>query len=44
MQMQKEIFTVGEVNRYVKALLQQDLHFHRLLVRGENSNYTSHSS
>mgnify|MGYP001165568846 CR=1 FL=1 len=44
MQMQKEIFTVGEVNRYVKALLQQDLQLQRLLVRGEISNYTSHSS
>ena len=42
--MQKEIFTVSEINSYIKKLLQQDTRLNGVLVRGEISNFTRHSS
>ena len=42
--MQKEIFTVSEINSYIKKLLQQDTRLNSVLVRGEISNFTRHSS
>lgn len=42
--MQREILTVSEINLYIKRLLQQDVRLNTVLVRGEISNYTHHSS
>ncbi|MBQ2995521.1 MAG: exodeoxyribonuclease VII large subunit, partial [Peptococcaceae bacterium] len=42
--MQKEIFTVSEINSYIKKILQQDTRLNGVLVRGEISNFTRHSS
>ncbi len=42
--MQREIFTVSEINGYIKQLLQQDARLNSVLVRGEISNFTRHSS
>ena len=42
--MQREIYTVSEINSYIKQLLQQDARLNSVLVRGEISNFTRHSS
>lgn len=42
--MQKEIFTVSDINSYIKRILQQDTQLSSVLVRGEISNFTRHSS
>ncbi len=42
--MQKEILSVSEINLYIKKLLQQDGRMSSVLVRGEISNFTRHSS
>lgn len=42
--MQKKIFTVSEMNRYIKRVLQQDIQLNSMIVRGEISNFTQHSS
>ncbi len=44
MQMQREILSVGDINLYIKNLLQQDGRMNSVLVRGEISNFTHHSS
>lgn len=44
MQTQREILTVGQINAYIKHLLQQDGAMSSVLVRGEISNFTHHSS
>ena len=44
MQMQKEILSVSDINSYIKQLLQQDGRMSSVLVRGEISNFTRHSS
>ena len=42
--MQREVLTVSEINGYIKSLLQQDHRLNSVLVRGEISNFTRHSS
>ena len=44
MQMQREILSVGDINNYIKSLLQRDGRMSNVLVRGEISNFTHHSS
>ncbi len=44
MQIQREILSVSDINLYIKNLLQQDGRMSSLLVRGEISNFTHHSS
>lgn len=44
MQMQREVLSVGDINNYIKNLLQRDSHMSNVLVRGEISNFTHHSS
>lgn len=44
MQMQREVLTVSDINTYIKGLLQEDQRLNGLLVRGEISNFTKHSS
>lgn len=44
MQMQREILSVSEINGYIKQLLQQDAKLNSVLVHGEISNFTRHSS
>lgn len=39
-----KVFTVGQVNRYIKNLLENDLILDSLLVQGEISNFKAHSS
>lgn len=41
---QAPIFTVSQVNQYVKGLLDRDRVLSNLFVRGEISNYKAHSS
>lgn len=38
------IFSVGQVNTYIKQMFQQDFMMNRIFVRGEVSNYKYHSS
>ena len=42
--MQRKVYPVSAVNRYVKQLLQQDMILSELWVSGEISNYKRHSS
>lgn len=44
MQMQREVLTVSAINSHIKMLLQRDTQLSGLLVRGEISNFTRHSS
>lgn len=44
MQMQREVLTVSAINSHIKMLLQRDQQLSGLLVRGEISNFTRHSS
>ncbi|MBQ2120515.1 MAG: exodeoxyribonuclease VII large subunit, partial [Peptococcaceae bacterium] len=44
MQMQREILSVSDINSYIKQLLQQDGRMSSIVVRGEISNFTRHSS
>lgn len=44
MQIQREVLSVSEVNLYLKNLLQRDAKMSHVLVRGEISNFTRHSS
>lgn len=44
MQMQREVLTVSAINSHIKMLLQRDSQLSGLLVRGEISNFTRHSS
>lgn len=39
-----KIFTVGQINRYIKNLLENDFILSSLLVRGEISNFKAHQS
>lgn len=39
-----KIFTVGQINRYIKNLLENDFILSSLLVRGEISNFKAHHS
>ena len=39
-----KVFTVGQINRYIKNLLENDFILHSLLVQGEISNFKAHSS
>lgn len=39
-----KVFTVGQINRYIKNLLENDFILNSLLVQGEISNFKSHSS
>lgn len=42
--MQRHIYAVGQVNRYIKNMFAQDFLLERLLVRGEVSNCKYHAS
>lgn len=42
--MQREVLSVSAINLYIKKLLQQDGVMSNVLVRGEISNFTRHSS
>ena len=42
--MQRKVYPVSVVNRYVKQLLQQDMILSGLWVSGEISNFKRHSS
>lgn len=44
MQAQREILSVSDINSYIKNLLQRDGKMSSVLVRGEISNFTRHSS
>lgn len=44
MQIQREVLTVSQINTYIKNLLQRDGAMSNVLVRGEISNFTHHSS
>ena len=39
-----KIFTVGQINRYIRNLLENDFVLSSLLVKGEISNFKAHSS
>ena len=39
-----KIFTVGQINRYIRNLLENDFILSSLLVKGEISNFKAHSS
>ena len=39
-----KIFSVGQINRYIKNLLENDFILNSLLVQGEISNFKAHSS
>lgn len=39
-----KIFTVGQINRYIKSVLENDFILSSLLVKGEISNFKAHSS
>lgn len=39
-----KIFTVGQINRYIRNLLENDFILSSLLVKGEISNFKDHSS
>lgn len=39
-----KIFTVGQINRYIRNLLENDVILSSLLVKGEISNFKAHSS
>lgn len=41
--MDKQIFSVGDINRYIKHLLEEDYQLQDIWVRGEISNFTHHS-
>ena len=42
--MQREILTVSEINSYINRIIGQDTRLSAVLVRGEISNFTRHSS
>ena len=42
--MNRSIFTVSQVNNYVKNLMDRDLLLQNLWIRGEISNFKLHSS
>lgn len=44
MKPRREIITVGAVNQYIKQLMQSDDLLNGIMVRGEISNFTRHSS
>ena len=39
-----KVFSVGQINRYIKNLLENDFILKSLLVQGEISNFKAHSS
>lgn len=39
-----KVFTVGQINRYIKNLLENDFILNSLLVQGEISNFKAHST
>ena len=39
-----KIFTVGQINRYIRTLLENEFILSSLLVKGEISNFKAHSS
>lgn len=42
--LEPKVFTVGQINRYIKNMLEHDVILNSLLVRGEISNFKAHSS
>ena len=44
MQTERQIWSVNHINLYIKTLLQRDGRMSNVLVRGEISNFTHHSS
>lgn len=42
--MEPKIFTVGQINRYIKNMMEHDVILSSLLVRGEISNFKAHTS
>lgn len=42
--MKQDVMTVSQINTYIKRLLQEDYRLNSLLVKGEISNFTRHSS
>ena len=40
----KNIYTVGQVNRYIRGMFRQDILLQGILVRGEVSNVKYHTS
>lgn len=41
--MERKIFSIGEINRYVKDLIEGDFQLQDIWIRGEISNFTHHS-
>ena len=39
-----KVFSVGQINRYIKNLLENDFILNSLLVQGEISNFKAHTS
>ena len=39
-----EIMTVSQINRYISSKINGDDNLKRVLIRGEISNFTAHSS
>lgn len=44
MKKNRSVFSVGQINTYIKNMFQQDYLLHSVLVRGEVSNCKYHSS
>ena len=44
MMIEPKVFSVGQINRYIKNLLENDFILNSLLVQGEISNFKAHSS
>ena len=42
--MTKNIYSVGQVNQYIKNMFAQDFLLHRISIKGEVSNCKYHSS
>lgn len=42
--MEPKVFTVGQINRYIKNMMEHDVILSSLLVRGEISNFKAHTS
>lgn len=41
--MDRKIFSIGEINRYIKDLIEGDFQLQDIWIRGEISNFTHHS-
>ena len=40
----KDIYSVGQINRYIKGMFSQDILLRNVYIRGEVSNCKYHSS